>query len=133
MARGAGAPRVEVEGGAQLRRAFKRLGDRASDLKDLHRQAAEPVAEEARAIVPVLEGGLRGSIRQDRRQSGAAVLAGGARIPYAGVIHFGWPAHNIEPDPFLYDAADRRADEVRDRYAAGIARLVDRFDTEAPD
>ena len=133
MARRDGAPRVEVEGAPQLRRALKRFGDRADDLKDLHRIAAEPVAAEARALVPVDDGTLRASIRQDRRAKGAAVLAGGARIPYAGVIHFGWPARNIEPDPFLYDAADARADEVRARYADGIARLVDRFDIEAPD
>lgn len=133
MARRSGGARVEVEGGPQLRRAFKRLEASADDLKDLHRVAAEPVADEARTIVPVLDGGLRASIRQDRRAKGAAVLAGGARIPYAGVIHFGWPARNIEPDPFLYDAADRRADEVRDRYAAGIGRLVERFDLDAPD
>ena len=133
MVRRAGAPRVEVEGGAQLRRAFRRLGDRADDLKDLHRYAAEPVAAEARELAPVDTGSLRGSVRQDRRAKGAAVLAGGARLPYAGVIHFGWPARNIEPDPFLYEAADRRAGEVHDRYAAGVAKLVDRFDIEAPD
>ena len=116
-----------------MRRAFRRLSDRTDDLKDLHRHAAEPVAAEARTLVPVDSGSLRATIRQDRRAKGAAVLAGGARIPYAGVIHFGWPAHGIEPDPFLYEAADARAGDVRDRYAAGIARLVERFDIEAPD
>ena len=126
------APLVEVEGGPKLRRAFRKFDDRLDDLKDLHQRAAEPVADEARAIVPVLDGDLRSSIRQDRRAAGAAVLAGKRAIPYAGVIHFGWAAHGIEPDPFLYDAADRRAGEVRDRYAAGVADLVRTFDREAP-
>jgi len=33
------------------------------------------------------------------------VQAGRASVPYAGPIHWGWPARNIEPQPFLTDAA----------------------------
>ncbi len=131
MARG-GKAAVQVEGGPQLRKAFKKMGDRLDDLKDVHAAAGEIVASEARSIVPVRSGVLADSIRTDRRAAGASVLAGRSRVPYAGVIHFGWPAHNIEPQPFLYEALDRRRDEVADQYERAVDDLVRKFDREAP-
>ncbi len=51
---------------------------------------------------------------------------------YAGVIHFGWPRHNIEPQPFLYDALDKRFDEVVRVYEKRITDLVHKLDRETP-
>ena len=124
-------PGIEVEGGPQLRRAFKKLGDRAEDLKELHGDIGSMVADTARHEVPVLTGRLRKSIRSDRRKTGATVSAGRG-LPYEGPIHFGWRARNIEPQPFLYDALDSRREEIATKYADGIGDLVHRFDAEAP-
>ena len=60
------------------------------------------------------------------------MLAGRKAVPYAGPIHFGWPARNIEPQPFLYDALDDKADEVAHLYGLGIEVLVDKLDRETP-
>ena len=125
-------PGIEVEGGPQLRRAFKKLGDRASDLTQLHGDIGEIVEETAAELVPVASGELRDSIRHSKRKTGATVLAGRRSVPYAGPIHFGWRARNIEPQPFLYDALDKRRGEIAKRYADGIGDLVERFDREAP-
>lgn len=125
-------PGIEVEGGPQLRRAFKKLGDRADDLKELHGDIGAMVEQTAESLVPVQSGTLRESIRSSKRKTGATVLAGRRGVPYAGPIHFGWRARNIEPQPFLYDALDSRRDEIAKKYADGIGRLVQRFDLEAP-
>ena len=58
------------------------------------------------------------SARQARSEPGWC--AGRAAVPYAGVIHFGWAAHSIAPQPFLYDAADSRADEVLAKFHEDI-------------
>ena len=105
---------------------------RLDDLKDVHASAAELVASAARPLAPVRSGVLMDSIRTDRRAAGASVLAGRSRIPYAGVIHFGWPGHNIEPQPFLYEALDSRREEVAEQYEKAVADLVRKFDREAP-
>jgi hypothetical protein len=133
MARSGGRAAVEVQGGPQLRRAFRRMGDRAGDLAEVHDDAARIVEDEAESLVPVLSGRLRETIRRSKRKTGASVLAGRSLVPYAGPIHFGWRARNIEPQPFLYDALDRRRTEVASRYAEGVESLVRRFDAEAPD
>lgn len=125
-------PAIEVIGGPQLRRAIKNMDGRLDDLKDAHADAAEIVAAAARPLVDVVTGALLDTVRTDRRAAGASVLAGSARVPYAGVNHFGWPQRNIEPDPFLYDALDDRRDEVVKRYDDELADLVRKFDREAP-
>jgi hypothetical protein len=128
-------PGIEVEGGPQLRKAFRRLGERAGDLKALHGSIGQMVADTARTIVPIGddEGGhLQDTIKASRRQTGASVSAGSRVMPYAGPIHFGWRSRNIEPQPFLYDALDDRRDDIVSKYRGGVDAMVRRFDNEAP-
>ena len=122
-----------MTGAKELRAALKRMDKRLTDdLKDVHQDAGELVAERARALVPYLSGTLHDTIRTDRRATGASVLAGRTSVPYAGVQHFGWPKHNIEPSPFLYEALEDKAGEVADLYALGIEVLVEKLDRETP-
>lgn len=127
----AGKPRIQVTGAKELRRALKRMDNDASDLRGVNLDAAKIVAGRARDIVPRLSGTLENSIRALASKSSGSVAAGKARIPYAGVIHFGWPAHNIEPQPFLYDALDQRATQVVQLYEQRIAELVVRVGRES--
>ncbi len=128
----AGPARVQVTGARELRRALKRMGDDVEDLKAIHREAAETVADEARGRAPVLTGNLRSTVRFGATKTRAYVSAGRKRVPYAGPIHFGWPARNIEAQPFMYDAMDARANEVAERYVKRIEDLVKRVGRETP-
>jgi hypothetical protein len=123
MARGS-KPAIAVEGARELARALKGLEGGLDDLKDVHRETGEIVAQEAKEIVPHRSGALGRSIRATRRRAGATVAAGRGRVPYAGPIHFGWRRRNIEPQPFLYEALDRRRDAVIATYHRGVDRLV---------
>lgn len=73
-------------------------------LRNIHKQVATPVADRARALAPKLTGRLSRSIRPLGSQKVARVAAGGVAVPYAGPIHYGWPARNILAQPFLTDA-----------------------------
>ena len=108
----AGKPAVRVKGAAEFRAAMKRMGADLSDLTAINRQAAETVAGTARDKAPRLTGALESSIRAGATRTRGTVKAGSRAIPYAGVIHFGWPAHNISPQPFIYDALDERVDLI---------------------
>ena len=126
-------PAIRVTGLKELRRAAAKMEAGVHDLTEVGRGAAEVVQAEARNIVPVGESGeLRRSLRTWARSGRSAVVAGKRRVPYAGVIHFGWPAHNISPQPFLYKALDRRYDEVVQVYEDRMAELVKRLDRETP-
>lgn len=135
----AGTPaRVEVHGDLEMRRALKRMEGRLDRLREVHEDAGSVVESEARQLVPVRSGRLRNTIRMSirlasRTSGGSKIIAGrGSLVPYAGPIHFGWRARNIEPQPFLYDALDRRRGEVFDRYQDGIADLVRTVGREGP-
>ena len=123
---------VKVTGAAELRRALRRMGDDLADLKAVHREASEMVAGEARSGAPVLTGRLRKTIRSGATKTRAYVSAGRKAVPYAAPIHFGWPARNIEAQPFLYDASDAKAEDVAALYIKRVDELVRRVGRETP-
>jgi hypothetical protein len=55
------------------------------------------------------------------------VRVGNAAVPYAGAIHFGWPARRIKPQPFIYDSLDGRRNAVAELYAERISGLVRKY------
>lgn len=115
---------IRVEGARELRRALKNIDGGTTDLKTVHADAAALVEQRAAQIVPRRSGHLEASIRSSGQARQGIVRAGKASVPYAGVIHFGWPAHNIAPQPFLYDALDQRATEVVDLYEKRVDKLI---------
>lgn len=117
----------EIEGIDKMRRALIKLDDAArADFKQAGFDAANIVVDEAKRLVPKRTGALGQSIRANKVVSGAKVSAGRKSVPYAGAIHFGWAKRNIRPNPFLYDAADRRVNEVMDAYIAQVYEIWNR-------
>lgn len=107
-----------------------------ADLKDLtavNKAAAQPVYADARSRAPIRSGNLRDSHRVKATRSSARVTAGSGVVPYAGPIHFGWPARHIEPNPWLWEAAADREDEVVGEYEKHIAALIRKVDSMTPD
>ncbi|WP_380166590.1 HK97 gp10 family phage protein [Jannaschia sp. R86511] len=94
-----------VEGARELRRTLRTVHDGVEDLKDANAQAAAIVASAAVARAPRRTGRLISSVRGNRAAGRATVTYGGARLPYAGPIHWGHPARNIAAQPFVTDAA----------------------------
>lgn len=121
----ANTPAVRVEGLGKVLRAIKQIDpDLVAQLKVANREIADEVTQTARTLSPKRSGTLRGSIRPGATNRTGLVRAGGARVPWAGPIHFGWARRNIEPQPFLYDALDERRDEVEDRYREAIQKVA---------
>jgi len=127
--------RAEILGLKEIQRDLRRLGDDTkNELKDTHKAAAEIVVLGAKRYVPYRTGRLANSIRAIATQSSGRVRVGSAAVPYAGPIHFGWPARKITPNPFVYDAMDTRVEEIRGLYEKRIMELIERYDlsTEQP-
>jgi hypothetical protein len=124
--------------------------DAVDDIKKAHAETAKMVADTAKPLAPTSAGGrsdisgtpyffggpnrspgqLRGTIRSTGQQRGGFVRAGKKLVPWAGPVHFGWPSRPnrakgwmggpIRPNPFLYDALDKRREEVADTFARYI-------------
>lgn len=119
-------PLVTVDGLPKLRRALRQLEQDADDLKDANARAAAVVAAAAAARAPRRTGTLAGSVRGSRAASRASVRAGGARVPYAGPVHWGWPARGIKEQPFIVDAAQATEPIWLPAYERDLARAVDK-------
>lgn len=116
---------IQVSGLKRTVRELKKLdAETPKAVKALNREAATIVAVDAAARAPKRSGKLARSIRPGATQSAGTVRAGSKAIPYAAPIHFGWPSHNIAPQPFLYQALDHRRLEVVAAYEHGIHKLV---------
>ena len=114
---------IKIQGAKELRRELRKMGDDMQDLKELNLDVATIVSERAKDIVPRRTGNLADTIRPSGTKTAGRVRSGFKRVPYAGVIHFGFPARGIKPQPFLYDALDQRRDEVLDRYFQGVKKI----------
>ena len=122
------APLVEVKGMRELRSTMKKAGEDLADLKTVHQAAGMIVVGRAQSLAPKRSGALAGSIRASRLAAGVAVKVGGAGTPYAGPIHWGWPARNIAANPFLTNAAQQTEEEWTALYYAELEKIVDRVE-----
>lgn len=129
----AGKPAVQVHGAREFRAAMKTMQADLKDLTAVNKAAAQPVYQEALSTVPIRSGNLRDTHRVRATRTGARVTAGSGVVPYAGPIHFGWPAHNIEPNPWLWEAAADREKDVVGEYEQHIAALIRKVDAMTPD
>jgi hypothetical protein len=116
-----GGSRIRVQGLRTTVRALEKTGADAQDMRDLMHDIGNIVVHSANA--PVLSGRLESSIRAGKGKTKAVVRAGGARVPYAGVIHYGWPARNIAPQPFISAALASERGAVFERLQEGLEEI----------
>lgn len=127
-------PTVQVRDLREARTALRRLD------RDLPRQIIPPamrrladelVVPAVQRTVPVRSGLLRSTVRGSGTQTRAQVRVGKKRVPYAGVINYGWPGHNIAPSMFLQRAASTIDRTVAVRFLRGeLAREMRRRSIE---
>lgn len=130
---------VKVDGLPELSRAIRALKDKGIDTamkEDVYRPAAEEIVKAALPNVPSRSGRLKGSVRALASARSGRAVAGGARVLYAGAIHWGRRRGNVGSPPgnrigvnpiagrpFLWNAAQQRRDVI-ERTAAEAMRQV---------
>lgn len=113
---------VRVDGLREALRAMRDAGADAQDMAELMHQLGTLVVLAANP--PVQSGALDSTVRAGRGKTKAVVRAGSRRVPYAGVIHYGWPARNIAPNPFLTEALQRQRGAVLAALDRGLGDLL---------
>lgn len=116
---------IRVQGADVLRRNLRKVHkDLPKGMKLIHQEIAGPVAALAKQKARKRSGKMMRSIRPSSTTTMARIQAG-AGVKYAGVQHYGWPGHNIEPNPFLTDAITERADETLILYERKLGDWID--------
>lgn len=113
---------VRTTGLAKTARALEKAGADSTDMKQLMYDIGMLVVNASQP--PVLTGRLRASIRAGRGKTKAVVRAGGASVPYAPIIHYGYPARNIQPRPYLLEALQQERGDVFDKLDDGITAIL---------
>ena len=126
MAQGQAPLSVTIHGGTQLRRALKETAGDTDDLKELNKKIAEIVVDEAVKLVPVRSGKLKASLKSFGAASKARVTAGRKSLPYATVIHWGWPQRNIEGSFFLTNAMEKKQPQILETYHDELDKILDK-------
>lgn len=106
------AARIEMTGQKELARRIRKIKGNLDDFKEANAKAANTVAVRARTLAPKRSGKLAKSIRPGATKRRAVARAGNNRnsksgVPYAGPIHWGWPARHIKANPFMSVAAQQ--------------------------
>jgi len=127
-----GQPTVKVQGARELRAALKRAGISLADLKAANQAVGALVARAATPHAPRRTGRLGGSARAAKAAGRARVMAGGASVPYAGPIHWGWPARHIAPQPWIADAARDTQGAWMSEYQDAIDQIVQTVHRSTP-
>lgn len=121
-----GPVRLRVTGLSKTFRDLGKAGASTDDMKDLMHEVGMLVVNAANPTQ--VTGRLASTIRAGRGKTKAVVRAGGARAPYAGVNHYGWPAHNIAPDPYLVNAVRSERADILDTLDHGIEEIMRKND-----
>lgn len=104
---------MDIENLDEVIRDLRKVKDKTlrKELRKADKAAAHAVKNATKP--PKRSGDLERSIRVKTTRYGAGVEAG---VPYAGVIHWGWPKRNIKPNKFFTRALRAAQDRVREIY-----------------
>ena len=115
---------AKIVGAKELRRTLKQAGVDMNDPKDVMASIANLVVGEASRKAPRRTGALAASGRGNRALARAQIIFGGARLRYAGPIHWGWPARGIRARPFASDAAKATEPQWTELYLQGVQKII---------
>lgn len=103
-----------VEGAGRLALTLGHAADQLADLGPVDREVGQLVL--GAVDPPRRTGALASTVDAVDDAGGVTLTAGSPAVPYAGVIHEGWPAHHIRAQPFMTKAIDKTTDEIANRY-----------------
>ena len=130
--------RIEVDGISSLARTLRKVGeeDARDFLIEANRESARIVEDAARPLVPRRSGKLLATLKSSGSAKGGVVQVGKKLVPYAGPVHFGWfkprvwgktiARRPIKPQPFLYEALDKRRQDVEETYYKRLDELLNK-------
>lgn len=112
-------------GVAELGASITAAGVALAHLDVAPRKTAELIGNAAAGAAPRRSGRLAASGTAAAAGGRAVVEFGSSAVPYAGPIHWGWPARHIRPQEFASRAAQRTEAQWIEFYAADVQTTID--------
>lgn len=118
---------VKLEGTKELQDLLIKLGKDLESNSELNEELSSNLAQKASSIAPRLTGSLASSIVGNPSPQKAQIVAGSAAVPYAGVIEYGWPAKNIQAQPYLNKTVNSNMGYIIERYNQSIEDNIKKY------
>lgn len=115
---------VRVVGLKETVRDLQKLGVEVSDLKETFGDIAAAGARYASSFAPSRSGKLARTIRGNKAKNIARVMAGRARVRYAGPINYGWQKRGIKASHFMQRADKALQPDAVKMLEAGLDRAI---------
>jgi phage gpG-like protein len=118
---------VSIQGVSEVQATLKQLGRDLESNIELNKELSSTLAQKASAMAPRLTGALASSVVGNPSQEKAQILAGSEAVPYAGVIEYGWPARNINAQPYLNPAVYNNMGYIVEKYNESIKESIKKY------
>ncbi|MDY5127464.1 MULTISPECIES: hypothetical protein [unclassified Actinotignum] len=126
---------LKLKGLRETLRALEDCGEEVSDLREIMwdigmmiLRAAQPLTP--RSGIPGKAHILADSMKPGRAKLKATVYTVTRWVPYGAVIHYGWPKHHINPNPWLDKARNQNIDRAISKLTDAIGALLDKHGLE---
>lgn len=119
---------VSITGVDEVKATLTRLAKDLESNLELNKELSTTLAQKASTVAPRLTGALASSIVGNPSAEKAQILAGSEAVPYAGVIEYGWPAKNIQAQPYLTKTVNSNMGYIVAKYNENIEQSIKKYD-----
>ncbi len=121
---------VDIRGIESLNSLLLKFTNDVKNLDGFGTKVGKLIVDSASAMAPKRSGALAASIGTVSRKEGVQVYAGSERVPYAGVIEYGWAARGRQPQPYLMPAVQEKIGMVVEKYEEGISGTIRKYNLD---
>lgn len=119
---------ITIQGVKEVKDSLDKLARDLESNIELNKELSTTLSQKASALAPRLTGALASSVQGNPSAEKAQILAGSAAVPYAGVQEYGWPARNIQAQPYLNPAVNNNMGYIIEKYNDSIQKAIKQYD-----
>ena len=121
---------ITIKGVEEVKSSLNKLAKDIEQNSNVISDLGKTIANSASAIAPKLTGALASSIGSKFENKTLQIYAGNKSVPYAGVIEYGWPQHNIDAQPYLNTALKENMGLIEKKYDEQIAQSIKKYNLD---
>ena len=118
---------ISIQGVKEVTDSLNKMARDLESNIELNKELSTTLSQKASALAPKLTGALASSVVGNPSAEKAQIMAGSAAVPYAGVIEYGWPAKNREPQPYLNPAVNDNMGYIIEKYNDSIQKAIKQY------
>ena len=119
---------ISIQGVKEVTDSLNKMARDLESNIELNKELSTTLSQKASALAPRLTGELASSVVGNPSAEKAQILAGSEAVPYAGVIEYGWPARNIQAQPYLNPAVNNNMGYIVEKYNDSIQKAIKQYD-----